>query len=73
MDARHRRRKVASDYAVLEGEANHLDGGGESEFVEDIGLMTVDGAQGDMEFLRDFFAEFACAACFDDFQFTLGE
>ena len=29
---------------MLEGEADHLDGGRETEFVEDIGLMAIDSA-----------------------------
>ena len=54
------------DDAVLEGEADHLDGGRETEFVEEIGLMRVHGADGDLKLIGDLLAEFAGAASLDD-------
>ncbi len=59
-------RWLGLDDAVLEGEADHLDGGRETEFVEDIGLMRVHGADGDMKLIGDLLAEFAGAASLDD-------
>ena len=35
--------------------------------------MAIDSPEGDVEFIRYLFAQFACATCLDDFQFTFGK
>lgn len=58
---------------MLESETDHFDGGVKTEFIEDIGLMAIDGAEGDMELIGDLLAEESVAAGFNYLEFAFGE
>ena len=46
-----------SNDTVFQRKSHHLDGGGKTQFVEDICLVTVDCTEGDMELVSNLFAK----------------
>ena len=53
--------------------ANHLDRGGETQFVEDIRLVTIDRTERNVELVGNFFAKQTRAAGFNDFLLAFGQ